>query len=430
MKSVGQLLLWMLIGFCILVGRATATERKEDLFVIHQIALDPQNPQTLYAATSNYGILKSADGGTTWGLTNQGLRSYTHRAVVINPVDTNILYAGGWGGGVSKSVDRGQHWTEMNDRLGNTAIEDIALDPTHPETLYAATTSGVFRSPDGGGSWMPYSEGLPISEIENFECLLAPPSGPIELLLGTSQGLYKRIRNSHTWEPVKGVIEREYATALAIEPKTGLLLAGTVKHGLLQSRDAGQSWHSLGGKIGNMWISDIALDPVHPGVIYVSTRGNGIFKSLDGGAIWQDISIGLPTQDIRCLGINPKKPEILYAGTTQEGLVMTRNGGRDWVQLTGYPLLSMAEIIASLSIPYHPSDNSSNPQVPPEFIMCNRCHGWTDSRLNSKHTYWRVTPNRRDWGQTVKRMSIRANLTPEESNKIVDFLTRYTMGKQ
>lgn len=408
---------------------AAADEKKEGPFVIHEIAIDPKNPETLYATTSNYGILRSTNGGVTWGLVNQGLRSYTLRVVVVNLFESNILYAGSWGGGVSKSVDRGMHWVEVNDDLGNTAIEDLVLDPIRPEKLYVATTSGVFTSPNGGKSWIPYSEGLPVSTIEVFECLLIPPSGSIELLLGTNRGLFKRERGAPTWKAVIGAVDERHITALSAHPKGHILYAGTIKHGMLQSQDGGKSWTPLGGKIENSWVSDIAIHPSSARVIYASTRGKGILKSHDGGITWQEFNNGLAVRDIRSLAIDPKRGEILYAGTTQDGLIKTGDGGETWVRLTGYPLLTHTEIVDSVSGPDRLQEHPSAPSVPPEFFKCNQCHGWADPFLNSKNTYWRVPPNKRDWEPTVNRMSIRARLTSEEASEIIKFLTTYTQRR-
>jgi photosystem II stability/assembly factor-like uncharacterized protein len=431
MKRIGAIFAWMIVLSPLLMGAiAVAEEAKEGPFVIHQIAVDPGNPQILYAGTSNYGILKSTDGGTTWRLSNQGLGSYTHRAVAVDPLHPNIVYVGSWSGGVSKSVDRGAHWTTMNNGLGNTAIEDLVLDPINPEQLYVATTAGVFKSPDGGASWMAYSKGLPIVQIENFECLLVLPSGPTELFLGTSQGLFKHARNASEWEMINGVAREVHIIALAYEPKSHLLYAGTIKHGLLRSRDGGNSWAPLSGRIEKRWVSDLALDPQHPGVLYASTRGNGVFKSDDEGVTWREMNTGLPVKDIRSLAIDPKHPEIVYAGTTIDGLLKTRNGGDAWIALKGYPFLTFAEIVASMSITDRPRDHPLSLSIPPEFSKCNQCHGWADPLLNMKQTYWRVPPNRRDWTVTVNRMSQRARLTPEEARTIAEFLTRYTRDKQ
>ena len=410
-------------------GSAGTAETREGPFVIHRIAIDPQNLEIVYAATSNYGILATRDAGTTWALINRGLGSYTHHALAIDPSDPNILYVGAWGGGVSRSEDRGMHWTDRNRGLGNTAIEDLALDSVHPKTVYVATTSGVFKSEDEGAGWIFYGEGLPVARIQIFERLIALPSGPIELLLGTSGGLFKRERNASRWEAVDGIVKEEHITAFALEPKTGMLYMGTVNNGMLRSRDGGETWAPSGGGLKNIWISDIALDPLHPGIVYAATRGKGVLKSKDGGVTWKQTNNGLPVQDIRSLVMAPEGSNILYAGTTSQGLIKTTDGGKRWRVMKGYPELSIAEIVASLSPKVERPDRTPAPSVPGEFFKCNRCHGWVDPFLNSKNTYWRVPPNQRDWGLTVARMSQRARLTPEDSRKIIDFLTQYTMRK-
>jgi photosystem II stability/assembly factor-like uncharacterized protein len=431
MKRVEHLLLAVFFSFLAVVASATADEKKEGPLVIHRIALDPRDPRILYAVTSNYGVLKSSDGGMTWELSNQGLDSYTHHAVVVNPLRPDVVYVGSWSSGISKSLDRGAHWTGVNGDLGNTAIEDLTLDPTTSEILYAATTSGVFKSLDGGNSWRPYSEGLPVAQIDNFQCLLASPSGPIELFLGTSHGLFKRESNAPAWEAVSsGIARGESIIALAYEPKSHLYYAGTIKHGLLRSQDGGKHWAPLGGGIEKTWISDLALDPRHSGIIYASTRGNGILKSDDGGATWREMNSGLPVKDIRSLAIDPLHPEILYAGTTLDGIFKTRDGGQLWFPLKGYPVMTNTEIIASLSLPPRRPSAASTPSIPPAFSKCNRCHGWADPLLNMKRTYWRVPPNRRDWTVTVARMGPRAHLTPEEAKTIAEFLTQYTQGNR
>jgi photosystem II stability/assembly factor-like uncharacterized protein len=431
MKIDFRLIFWMFFASYSLAGPAGAeqaeqVEKKENLFVIHQILLDPQDSRRLFSATSNYGILETEDGGRSWKWSNQGLRSFTHRALAVQPNDSRILFAGGWGGGVSKSVDRGAHWTPVNAGLGNTAVEDIAIDSLHPETIYIATTTGVFRSLKGGGDWRAYSTGLPVSEIENFECLIFLPTGSIELLLGTSQGLYQKRRGKDEWEAAEGSVEKEDIVSFAMDGKTGYVYAGTVKNGLFRSRDGGGIWRPLGGRISKAWVSDVALDSNNSTVIYAATRGMGVLKSLDGGDTWQETNKGLPTQDIRCLGIDPSNSDVLYAGTTNEGIVKTEDGGKSWVQLEGYPLMTMSEIIESISGPLPPEHESSDLKIPPNFFKCNQCHGWTDRRLNSKRTYWRVPPNLRDWGPTVERMSKRARLTKVESADLTKFLNAYS----
>ena len=87
---------------------------------IAQIAVDPQNPLTAYAALSGY--------------------STQH---------------------VFKTTDGGADWTVMSGNLPDIPANDIVIDPDQTTTLYLATDIGVFRSLDSGTSWLPFGAGMP-----------------------------------------------------------------------------------------------------------------------------------------------------------------------------------------------------------------------------------------------------------------------------
>lgn len=121
-------------------------------------AIDPVNPDTLYAGTTDYysprgivpflGLFKSTDGGNSWFAINNGLsdlfdNAATITAVAIDPDDPNTLYAGTSGRGVFRSADGGASWSEFNIRLANRSINALAIDPLGKH-LYAATGQGVF----------------------------------------------------------------------------------------------------------------------------------------------------------------------------------------------------------------------------------------------------------------------------------------------
>jgi hypothetical protein len=314
----------------------------------------------------------------------------------------------------------------MNDGLGNTTIEAMAASPANPGRLYVATTAGVFMSLKDGFDWIPYNNGLPVQKIKVFQCLLAVPSAEVGLLLGTNEGLFKRVRGDLAWEAVGGLPEGRHITALAYHTADRTIYAATLSGGLLKSRDGGTSWRSIGGPVKNAWVDDILPDPAHPNVIYVATRSNGVLKTEDGGESWSEINRGLPARDIRSLAVDPKDSDVIYAGTAREGIFRTFNGGLEWFRLTGWPLLGLDEIAGFL--PENPStlETPAGFAVPSEFAKCNLCHGWTDPMLNQKKTYWRVATNRRNWSPVVYRMSRRAGLTPQETSRVAEFLTRYT----
>src|SRR5580765_6895033 len=88
----------------------------------HAIAIDPQDPDTVFAGTTG-GIFKTTNGGTSWKLANSGLPAgYIARSLAIDPQRSNIVYAAGACGtygscGIFKSLDGGAGWKAINSGL-------------------------------------------------------------------------------------------------------------------------------------------------------------------------------------------------------------------------------------------------------------------------------------------------------------------------
>ena len=135
------------------------------------------------------GVYKSIDGGKTW--THMGLqRCHTISRIVIDPIDPNKVYVAALGHvfganpdrGVFKSSDGGKSWVRTlfaNDKSGAV---DLVMDPNNPSVLYAATWnawrkpwflnsggegSKLWKSANAGESWFDLTSkpGLPTDTI-------------------------------------------------------------------------------------------------------------------------------------------------------------------------------------------------------------------------------------------------------------------------
>ncbi len=120
---------------------------------VWEIAVDPGNPATMYAASDSYAasdVYKSVDAGNSWS------RLYTYfgaaNAVAVDPANSQRIYAANWGG-VYKSEDGGDTWKQMNNGLDPHSYIRMALDSSASNTLYAATGSQIYQSIDGAQSW-------------------------------------------------------------------------------------------------------------------------------------------------------------------------------------------------------------------------------------------------------------------------------------
>jgi photosystem II stability/assembly factor-like uncharacterized protein len=117
----------------------------------------------MYAGGVAGGVWKTTNGGASWVPLADLMANLAIGALAMDPKNPNVLYAGtgeGFGGGVRgggifKTTDGGARWT----RLASTQnanfhyIMDLVISPRASSRLYAATQTGVWRSINGGKAW-------------------------------------------------------------------------------------------------------------------------------------------------------------------------------------------------------------------------------------------------------------------------------------
>jgi len=131
-----------------------------DLALI-DLAVDPTDAQRVYIATER-GLFMTTDGGNSWRLL-AGLTNETRvGAIAIHPQNSENLLAGVEGQGLFASADGGENWQMVAAGLQpNMSIRDIQPDPTNPRIVYLSDLmSGVYRSTDGGLTWIQINNGL------------------------------------------------------------------------------------------------------------------------------------------------------------------------------------------------------------------------------------------------------------------------------
>ena len=74
---------------------------------------------------------------------NIGLSAVKVWSLLIDPLNPTTIYAGTIQDGVFKSTDGGDSW--MNIGLVNLAIYNLAIDPLNFTAIYAGTNDGVFK---------------------------------------------------------------------------------------------------------------------------------------------------------------------------------------------------------------------------------------------------------------------------------------------
>src|SRR5215213_2054963 len=124
---------------------------------VQTLAIDPVNPNTIYAGTDNGGVFKSTNGGNLWTKASIGLTGslVSVRALAINPSNPSIIYAGiANPGGIFKSIDGSGSWHQVDGGIFSNFVDALAIDPNNSSTVYAGVRGdGVFKSTNGGESW-------------------------------------------------------------------------------------------------------------------------------------------------------------------------------------------------------------------------------------------------------------------------------------
>ncbi|HXG65116.1 MAG TPA: hypothetical protein VNO70_08405 [Blastocatellia bacterium] len=212
---------------------------------IGALSVSAENPDLIYLSRSNL-LWRSADGGQSWERLNNPNR-WSISEIVAPPHDR--LYVATTGEGVYFSPDRGETWQPRRDGLPEgvgaepvIGIEDLTIHPGDPARLYVVTRFyGVYRSEDGGRSWVSGNAGLPAPFL-----LPSPNRGIITIAPSASEVLY---------------------LALAVP-----IHSHEVQHSIFRSSDGGRSWGRLAeANPRNRAITSILADPSNPDFIYIGT---------------------------------------------------------------------------------------------------------------------------------------------------------------
>lgn len=120
------------------------------------LATDPRIGGVVFAGTTWTGrdpyacgaVFRSLDGGRTWTRTSLSSRDVT--SLAIDPQNPGTLYAGIASSnpihpdtGVFRSTDRGETWERFGVGLPESGVRALVIEPTG-KTLHAATSAGVF----------------------------------------------------------------------------------------------------------------------------------------------------------------------------------------------------------------------------------------------------------------------------------------------
>jgi photosystem II stability/assembly factor-like uncharacterized protein len=147
---------------------------------IHGIALHPKRPERIFAGVEHGALIYSHDHGKTW---HKALVGHDLHRIALDPTNPDRVFAG-TGEGLFISATAGQTWQAV-PTLKDKYVHGISFDPraVHRVYVYAGEAgSPLYRSDDGGRSFVPIGKGLP--ENGPADSLSLHPEEPNVLFYG------------------------------------------------------------------------------------------------------------------------------------------------------------------------------------------------------------------------------------------------------
>lgn len=330
---------------------------------IGDLAMDPQNPDLVFAATYRYrrtpwsfsgggpddAIYKSMDGGVTWKrLRGNGLpaKPVTRIGLAIAPSEPNVVYAvmGSNEGVVWRSDDQGEHWALVsNDQEVDARpfyFSHLEVDPKDPNHLFAISND-LLESTDGGHQFRKIAKSVHV----DYHAMWIDPAGSGRIMDGNDGGVALSLDDGKHWISFHSFpIGQYYHVATGSGPLYEV--CGGLQDNFSwcgPSRDknpAGilnRTWFRLNGGDGMYGVPA----PDDPNLIYSSTQNQELMvfdragqqnlrispypRDTGGGGV-----AGMPYRFNWDAGfaISPADPKVIYAGGNV--LFKSEDRGRTW----------------------------------------------------------------------------------------------------
>ncbi|HEX5000391.1 MAG TPA: M36 family metallopeptidase [Terriglobia bacterium] len=267
-------------------------------------------------------VIEAFDRPTT--VESAGPTGGTVLTVVVDPVTPSTIYVGKSALGVFKSVDGGLTWVSRSAGMTDLTIKQLAIDPLTPTTIYAGTANGVFKSVDGGDTWVAVNTGM--SDLSIVAMAISPSNPSIILVATDARYVYKSVDGASNWVRSDSGIDTSVVriVSMAFDPSNSSIVYA-VGNSIFKSVDGGSNWIKKTPSTGTF----VAVDPKTPATVYVSAPSL-FYKSLDGFATLPGSVDGGPTG---ALVIDPGQPSVIYGAKENAGVVKSVDGGLTWISI-------------------------------------------------------------------------------------------------
>ena len=300
----------------------------------------------LHKEPNGFRLLRSTDEGRSWVTIETGLGDlpiYSVDSMVALSADVVCI---GTGAGVFRWRAGEKSWQRINEGITGTMVRDLVF---FKNALYATTynRNGIFKSVDGGNSWISIHRGLPTIDVG----ALAVSDSKLYLCVnevnvrdtqeGTTAGIYRLADDQNSWIPVQTETRTDdvepnrqmyRVEQLAISGDTFYTITSTDKgYRLLRWQKGKRFWTDISPDATDwLYIADYHLTglSVVGKTIYIYANNN-LMRSPNKGDTWSKIE--MPTLRY---GRQIEGPAVLgktvYISISNSGVFQSTNRGKTW----------------------------------------------------------------------------------------------------
>jgi len=318
------------------MGNDAYSSRGLDVTTCYGVHFDPFDSLHVFITYTDIGLFQSYDGGDSWVHAINGIIGSSRNTCYWLDFDPEVegriwsvwsnwhdlprmkMFNENWpdaGGFPAVSTDGGRTWRASNfGAPGNTPYTHILIDPQSPadnRTLYlCAFGLGVYKSVNGGGKWVPASDGLGTNR--SVWRITRTPEGALFVVV---------VRNGSERDVIPGALYR--------------------------SDNGAASWEQVPLPEGVSGPNDLAVDPSDSNIMYLSCwpwtdrsaeprreRSGGLYRTTDSGASWTQVF--RENAHVYAAAVDPLSPSTVIINTFDSAAFRSDNRGETWYRLIGY----------------------------------------------------------------------------------------------
>jgi len=277
--------------------------------VVFALTRHPKDLNVVFAGTHE-GFYRSDDRGASFEKIDSAMNEYDVWSIAVDPSEPDNIFAGCRPGAIFRSRNGGQDWQKLDahfaeacDNIGIPRVLTMTVDPTDGRIVWAGVeVDGVRRSLDGGDTWATIGAAVTPGEIgeglnePDIHWMEISPGSPNMVITSTNSDLFLSTDVGESWRTV-GVLEKfpyYFSRGMAVKPDDpNVIFVGNgdsnigVTGAIMRTQDRCETWESMPiSTVPNSPIWKFAVNEADSNLVMCVSHWGEVFQSENAGDTW------------------------------------------------------------------------------------------------------------------------------------------------